>query len=205
MTTVQQPLFAVGPQRISAPAATLMLHCGFLDTRDADEMLQILLAQTPWRQDRITIFGKTHDLPRMQQWYGDVPYTYSGIEIQPQPWTDALARLRVDVQERTGSSFNSCLANLYRDGDDTVGWHSDDEPELGAMPCIASVSLGAERMFVLRHKRWRDLKRKIVLPHGSLLVMSGATQQNWEHTLPRRAGLRDPRVNLTFRSITPTR
>lgn len=198
---MQGALFVAGPERIEAPDADVVLHRSFLAEVDAGRLFHTLIYTVPWRQDTITIFGHVHALPRLQQWYGDAPYTYSGIAMKPLPWTPELLDVRRKVETLLGVLFNSCLVNLYRNGDDTVGWHSDDEPELGDAPVIASVSLGAERDFALRHKRHRDLKRPIALPHGSLLVMSGTTQRDWEHTLPRRKGLSQCRVNLTFRTI----
>lgn len=199
---VQQPLFDDGPESIAVVDATVVLYRRFLPTHEADRLFYDLAHSTSvWRQDQIRIFGKTHDLPRLQQWYGESAYTYSGIRLQPLPWRSDLQRVRQMIEALTGVSFNSCLANLYRDGNDTVGWHADDEPELGESPTIASLSLGAQRDFVMRHKRHKDRKMTIALPHGSLLVMSGATQQNWEHALPRRAGVAEPRINLTFRRL----
>jgi alkylated DNA repair dioxygenase AlkB len=198
---MQRSLFVAGPERIDAPDAEIVLHRSVLADPAAEMLFYNLCETTPWRQDKIEIFGTKHDLPRLQQWYGESIYTYSGIQMSPLPWTCDLQDVKREVERLLGLSFNSCLANLYRNGEDTVGWHADDEPELGDAPVIASVSLGVERDFVLRHKRLRDCKRTIALPHGSLLVMSGATQRNWEHSLPRRKGVEQARVNLTFRRL----
>ena len=189
-------------QEFDLPDGRVRLLPGFMNTPSAWSMLERLTADIPWRQDTIRMFGKTHNVPRLQQWFGDdgLTYTWSGIEMDPAPWPSSLLEVRAEVEKQAETQFNSVLANLYRDGDDVVGWHADDEPELGPDPVIASVSLGAERDFVLRHNRRNDVPNvTITLPHGSLLVMSDGTQRNWQHTLPRRKRIDTPRLNLTFR------
>jgi alkylated DNA repair dioxygenase AlkB len=126
---------------------------------------------------------------------------YSRVRFDPLPWTPTVAQLRDDLAARLGVRFNSVLANLYRDGRDSVGWHSDDEPELGATPVIASLSFGATRTFRLRSRATREAALSLDLSHGSLLVMSGDTQRLYQHALPKRAGITAPRINLTFRRI----
>jgi alkylated DNA repair dioxygenase AlkB len=140
----------------------------------------------------------------LQQWFGDagLNYTWSGIRMEPLPWTSILDEIRSRAEEAAKERFNTVLLNLYRTGDDTVAWHSDDERALGPTPIIASVSLGAERDFVLRHRDRDDVEEvKIVLPHGSLLLMQGKTQAMWKHALPRRRGVTSERINLTFRRV----
>jgi alkylated DNA repair dioxygenase AlkB len=190
-------------ERVDAVDAEIALVRGFIGALDADALLQRLIDETPWRHDRIKMFGVEHNLPRLQQWFGDEgrTYTWSGIRMDPLPWTDTLLGVRRRVEAVVRASFNSVLLNYYRDGEDTVGWHADDEPELGRAPVIASVSLGAERDFLMRHNTDADPRVRLVLPHGSLLVMSGPTQRFWQHTLPRRKSVRDPRINLTFRAF----
>lgn len=182
--------------------ADVRLMKGFLSRPEADAALAELRSAVAWRQDTIRIFGKVHPVPRLQQWFGDpgLSYRWSGIAMDPMPWTPLLSALRNRIEEATGKRPNSVLANLYRDGNDTVGWHADDEPELGPNPFIASLSLGAERDFVLR-RRVRDGRADVslALPHGSLLVMQGPTQANWLHSLPRRKKVAADRINLTFR------
>lgn len=171
----------------------------FLDYSEADQILKSLIESTPWRADRITVFGKSHELPRLQQWYNeDSIYRWSGIEMSPLPWTSELSEIRKRVQEAVQYEFNSVLLNCYRNGNDTVGWHSDDEPGLGGRPFIASLSLGASRDFMLRSMD-QSKKVKITLDHGSLLTMGGDSQKLWQHSLPRRRRVELPRVNLTFR------
>ena len=157
-----------------------------------------------WRQEEIVIFGTRRRVPRLVAWHGDAyaRYTYSGVAHEPEPWTRALRRVRERVRRFTGVHFNAVLLNLYRDGRDGMGWHADDEPELGVRPVIASLSLGATRRFVLRRKDGCD-KRELPLTHGSLLLMEGDTQANWQHALPKTAAATGLRVNLTFRRIVP--
>lgn len=153
------------------------------------------------------MFGREVDSPRLSAWIGDAGavYRYSGADFTPCPWNHALSVLRVRLQEELGVPFNSVLANLYRDGRDAMGWHSDDEPELGPRPVIASVSLGGVRRFALKHRRDAALKGVLELPHGSLLVMSGDTQRLYRHALPRTSRVVAPRINLTFRQVDPAR
>ncbi len=168
-----------------------------------DELFALLMAQTPWREYSITIYGKTMLQPRLMAWYGepDAYYGYSGKEYVPLPWTPLLARLRQQMADFTGHAYNSVLLNLYRNGQDSMGMHSDDEPELGRNPAIASLSLGASRTFILKHKRDKNLRPvRIELSHGTLLLMAGSTQHNWQHGINRVAQA-GPRINLTFRRI----
>lgn len=165
-----------------------------------DEVLARLVNDTDWRQETITVFGKRHLQPRLTAWHGDRRYTYSGLTLDPQPWTPLLLQVKAAVEAASSHRFNSVLLNYYRDGRDSMGMHSDDEPELGPDPVIASVSLGEERQFILRHKR-SGKTLKFTLPSGSLLVMSGATQHHWLHGINKSARKMGPRLNLTFRNI----
>ncbi len=169
----------------------------------ASQLLQRLIAVVPWRRDTLHMFGKTHAVPRLHQWFGDQGsvYRWSGLAMQPQPWLPELSAVRREICRATKRGFNSVLVNYYRDGHDTVGWHADDEPELGHNPIIASLSLGAERDFVLRRNDDPSTRKTLRLGHGSLLVMAGATQACWQHALPRRLRVTQPRVNLTFRQF----
>lgn len=187
---------------IELPGASVWLRRGFLTNESGTALLEHLIATVPWRQDQLRMFGKRYALPRLQQWYGDAGrvYAWSGIAMQPLAWTPALARVREAVQAATDTCFDAVLLNYYRDGHDTVGWHADDEPEFGPASVIASVSVGAERDFVMRRVAGRETIT-IVLEHGSLLVMAGDTQRNWQHALPRRKRVTAPRVNLTFRAF----
>jgi alkylated DNA repair dioxygenase AlkB len=191
------------PERLALDGADVVLVRAFLPVNLADALLAVLIREVAWRQDHITLFGRTHPVPRLQQWYGDpgLSYRWSGIHMEPLPWFPALDDLRRRVFTATGRLPNAVLCNLYRNGHDTVGWHADDEPELGPTPFITSVSLGVERDFQMKPKHKVGSTVTIPLPHGSLLVMGGATQSNWVHCLPRRKRITEPRLNLTFRTM----
>jgi len=172
--------------------------------RDRDAVLHELIADIPWRQERISVWGKMYLQPRLIAWYGDRGsyYTYSGITLAPLPWTDLLLEIRNRVETVTATAFNSVLINYYRDNRDSMGFHSDDEPELGDRPVIASVSLGEERTFVLKHKLNKLAKPvRLRLESGSLLLMRGETQRYWKHGIAKETHRSGPRVNLTFRRI----
>ncbi len=173
---------------------------------EAWELFRELREGIDWRQEEVVVFGRRHAVPRLVAWHGDpgARYTYSGTPHEPLPWTPALERIRHRVQAIADCDFNAVLLNLYRDGRDGMGWHADDEPELGPEPVIGSVSLGAVRRFCLRHRRRRGLRADLALPHGSLLLMSGATQCNWVHAVPKTAVPVGERINLTFRRIAIT-
>lgn len=172
-----------------------------------EEVFKALKEDITWRQDNIVSYGKTHKVPRLQQWFsdpdsnGDMSYTWSGIKMEAEPWPQSLLDIKTKMNADLGMTFNSALANLYRNGDDTVGWHSDNESALGVNPIIASLSLGEPRDFILRLKSDHKVKEKSLLTPGSLLLMFGDTQEKWEHTLPRRKKVSEPRINVTFRTI----
>jgi alkylated DNA repair dioxygenase AlkB len=170
--------------------------------------VEALAGEIPLRTDTFSMFGRTVSVPRLISWHGDpgCRYRYSGQTYEPAPWTPELARIRELLCARTGLSWNAVLANYYRDGSDSVGWHSDDERELGPARddiAIASLSLGATRRFVMRHETGE--RRAFALTDGSLLVMRGTTQQHWRHALPKTAERVGPRLNLTFRVIAHPR
>lgn len=164
------------------------------------EVFARLLNETPWREESIVVYGKRHLQPRLTAWYGDASYTYSGLRLEPLPWTALLLEIRAAVEAACGHRFNSVLLNRYRNGRDSMGMHSDDEAELGDAPVIASLSYGAMRTFTLRHKR--D-KRTIRLPlgDGNLLLMSGQLQKNWQHGINKTTRPLGERLNLTFRYV----
>lgn len=199
-----------GFERVPAvPGADLRYAAEFLPAPRADAVMAVLLAELPWQAHRLSLFGREVDAPRLSCWIGDAgtAYTYSRSRFEPRPWTATLAALREEIEERLGLGFNSVLANLYRDGRDSMGWHSDDEPELGADPAISSLSLGVPRTFCLRPREAcagddvAAARIALELAHGSLLLMAGATQRLYRHALPRRARVTQPRINLTFRQI----
>lgn len=191
------------PRPLALPDADVALDDGWMRRGDADALLAVLLATVPWEVHRIRLFGREVDSPRLSCWIGDpqATYTYSGTRFTPQPWPDVLQPLRARLQRELGVNFNSVLGNLYRDGRDYMGWHSDNERELGARPVIASVSLGATRRFVLKRRDGSSLKLALDLQHGSLLAMAGDTQAHYRHALPATAKPIGPRINLTFRRI----
>jgi len=164
------------------------------------EVLARLIGETAWRAETVTVFGKRHLQPRLTAWHGEARYTYSGLTLEPLPFTPLLQLIRSAVEAATGRHFNSVLLNYYRNERDSMGMHSDDEPELGPQPAIASVSFGATRGFILRHKRTRQTL-KLDLTDGSLLFMAGALQQHWLHGVNKQVRPLGPRVNLTFRHI----
>jgi len=169
-----------------------------------DELLRELIDSTTWQQKEITLFGKSHQQPRLSAWYGnnESVYTYSGITLQPRPWNQTLLNLKARVESTVAQDFNSVLLNYYRDHRDGMGMHSDDESELGKRPVIASLSLGEERTLLFRHRYRKDLGTlKLPLPSGSLLVMKGDTQSHWKHGIAKQNHPCGPRVNLTFRTI----
>lgn len=172
----------------------------WLPPDEADALFTELRTAIPWEIHRIKMFGREIDSPRLSCWIGDpgTDYRYSGTRFTPHPWPAALLLIRERLTRELGVPFNSVLANLYRDGRDYMGWHSDDEPELGKEPVIASVSLGAERRFVFKRKA-DGHKHEILLPHGNLVVMRGGTQDSWRHSLPRTRAIALERLNLTFR------
>lgn len=181
-----------------------LIYDDVLEDINQHEVFNELVADVPWQSNTITMFGKQHLEPRRTAWFGEdgATYTYSGIRLSPLPWTTTLLTLRDTCERYSNTSFNSVLLNLYRDGNDKMGWHADNEPELGVEPVIASLSLGVTRRFRFRHR----LSKEIVeceLPSGSLLVMSGATQSFWVHEIPRQVRITEPRINLTFRTIGP--
>lgn len=169
---------------------------------EANYYLECLLNRIEWKNDQAVIFGKLIITKRQVAWYGDTnfEYTYSNITKHALPWTKELLELKTVVETKTGESFNSCLLNLYANGDEGMAWHSDGEKDLKKDGAIASLSFGAERKFAFKHKQSKETV-SLILEHGSLLVMKGSTQSHWLHRLPPTMRITKPRVNLTFRTI----
>ncbi|MBG8554405.1 alpha-ketoglutarate-dependent dioxygenase AlkB family protein [Hymenobacter guriensis] len=191
---------------LSRPQAEVWLDENFLPAATAARLFEELQNAVPWRQESITLFGKPRLQPRLAAWYGDATahYRYSGLTLVPLPWTPTLQQLRRQIEGACSTSFNSVLLNLYRSGQDSMGWHADDEPELGPQPVIASLSLGATRRFRLKPKPRAGIEAEPVsldIASGSLLVMRGLMQQHWLHAVPKTALPVGPRLNLTFRHI----
>lgn len=171
-----------------------------LSMTEADSCFSDLLEDVDWRQEHAILFGRTIAAPRLTAWYGTHGYGYSGIRHEPTPFTPTLTTLKSTIEAIAGRRLNSVLINLYRHGQDSMGWHSDDEPALGPEPEIASLSLGAKRRFHFRH-RTCDRRVALDLSHGSCLIMRGRCQACWQHQLPKTKRDIGPRINLTFRTI----
>jgi len=186
------------------PDADIIYYPSFFAYQEATGFYERLLQDTPWQQDTITLFGKTHLQPRLTALYAsnNHTYSYSGITMHPLPFTEDLQKIKKRVEQIAGKKvFTTCLLNLYRNGKDSNGWHADNEKELGKNPVIASVSFGASRWFHLKHRTQKELKHKIQLEHGSVLIMKGTTQHYWLHQVPKTQKTVTPRINLTFRII----
>ena len=181
----------------------LSLYPHFFSAEESDAFFTALKESVNWQQENILLYGRTIPLPRLTAWFGDAgkTYKYSGITVEPEPWTPTLSEIKSRVEEVSNVTFNSVLINYYRNERDSVSWHSDDEPELGENPIIGSVSFGDVRTFQLRHKTDKSLKISRELPHGSYLLTAGSTQHHWEHQSPKRTRKIGPRINLTFRVI----
>jgi len=173
-----------------------------IDDMKADRLMKALLQDINWQHDELIIYGKKITTKRMAAWYGDrsYSYTYSNATKTALPWIPALTELKLLVEQQAEWKFNSCLLNLYHSGEEGMSWHSDDEKELGDQTTIASLSLGAERTFSFRHKHTKE-SVSLALENGSLLIMKGKTQANWQHSLPKVRHVNQPRINLTFRTI----
>lgn len=179
------------------------LH-GFYDAEASDGLFANLLGSLNWEPDQIFMFGRLVTTARKVAWVGDPDclYTYSGVQKTPQAWSTELLTMKHKLEQLTGHSYNSCLANLYHTGDEGMGWHSDNEKELDSAAPIASISLGARRKFAFRHKQ--DKKTvPVSLDHGSLLIMHPPIQEHWQHSLLKTKTVTSPRINLTFRKILP--
>lgn len=184
--------------------AELLEYPQMMASTEASQMLKTLIADIPWQQESLKIAGKLRAIPRLQCWMGDrtSQYGYSGVRLTPCPWHETVRTIHDRVAGLSGSAFNSVLLNFYRNGQDSVAWHADDEAELGDNPLIASVSLGAQRTFELKQKHQTPARKyQLPLRHGSLLIMGGTMQQHWLHQLPKEKGLLEARINLTFRNI----
>lgn len=183
--------------------ASIQYFPEFFTAEESDQLYAQLKEECAWRSDRIQVFGKWYDQPRLTALYGEEgrSYTYSGIAMNPLPFTPLLQSIKSRVEAVSKEHFSSCLLNYYRDGNDSNGWHADDEPELGTNPVIASISLGVPRFFHLRPKKGPRETYKLLLSPGSLLLMGGETQHHWQHQIPKSKRITEGRINLTFRQI----
>lgn len=200
-------LFTNQSQKLSLLGADISYYPNFIASQEEQRLYNQLLRETPWQQDDIKVFGKIYAQPRLTALYGSkgLPYSYANITMHPHPFTTALHTLKERIEKECQNTFTSCLLNLYRDGQDSNGWHSDDEKELGPNPVIASISLGGSRVFKLRNRKEKTQIHKLVLEPGSLLLMQGGTQHNWQHQIPKTSKQVPPRINLTFRKIVKSR
>lgn len=196
-------LFSEKKQYFNLPNATLMYWPNFFPKELSDSYFETLKTETNWQHDDITIFGKTYKQPRLTALYGksNQPYRYSNIVMHPEPLTPTLKTIQERVENTSNQKFNTVLINLYRDGNDSNGWHADNEKELGLHPVIASVSFGEARPFHFKHRTIKTQRHKLMLEHGSLLLMQGEMQQHWLHQIAKTKKRIEPRINLTFRSI----
>ncbi|TWR27123.1 alpha-ketoglutarate-dependent dioxygenase AlkB [Mucilaginibacter achroorhodeus] len=185
------------------PLHLLDYRSNFFTAGEGKGFMEKLKTDIDWKQETIQMYGKLLNTPRLTAWYGDneKTYAYSGNKYFPMPWTPELLKIKQRVDEASGIRFNSVLLNYYRNGNDSVAWHADDEPELGRNPIIASVSFGQARRFDIRHKEDHKLRHSVELENGSLLIMKGDLQHNWEHRVPKSTKAVKERINLTFRVI----
>ncbi|MDR6301158.1 alpha-ketoglutarate-dependent dioxygenase AlkB family protein [Mesonia maritima] len=190
-------------RKIEMEYAEVFHYPEFFSKKEADNYFKNLQKNIPWQQDTIKVFGKTHLQPRLTAFFAsnNLNYSYSNITMKPHHFSEKLKEIKHKIETETQHYFTSCLANLYRDGKDSNGWHADDEKELGKNPVIASVSFGTERVFKFRKKEDHKIQHKMILEHGSLLIMKGETQHFWQHQIPKTQKKIGERINLTFRNI----
>ena len=189
---------------ISLSDGEILFMRNFFTPSEAKHYFDLLQNNISWKQEEVRFYGKTYPVPRKTAWYGyeGFNYSYSGINCLPEIWTKELLEIKFQIEKFiTGEDFTSVLLNLYNDGNDKMGWHADNEKELGENPTIASVSLGETRRFDIKHRQNPDLNFKFELTSGSLLIMRGALQHHWVHQIPAQKKVKNPRINLTFRTI----
>ncbi|GAB4156958.1 MAG: alpha-ketoglutarate-dependent dioxygenase AlkB [Winogradskyella sp.] len=196
-------LFSQEKQHFILPNAELIYVPGFFSNQQADNYFKTIKDQTNWQHDDITVFGKTYKQPRLTALFGNTnqTYSYSNITMHPEPFTSTLLDIKTKVESFSKEKFNTLLINLYRDGNDSNGWHADNEKELGINPVIASVSFGEERPFHFKHRSLKNERHKLNLEHGSLLIMKGEMQHYWLHQIAKTKRPIQPRINLTFRRL----
>jgi len=203
MTSLQGNSGETNGISLNLPNSDITYFPIFFSKAKADTYFDHFKREVPWQQDDIKVFGKIYPQPRLTALYGttEKAYSYSNITMQPHDFSDVLLEIKRKIESKTDVIFTTCLLNLYRDGKDSNGWHADNEKELGIDPVIASLTLGQERYFHLKHREDKSLKRKLLLEHGSLLLMQGTTQHHWLHQIPKTAKTMGERINLTFRVI----
>lgn len=188
---------------LKLPDAIFEYYPNFFTKEKADELYDLLYKNTPWQQDIITVYGKNHQQPRLTALYGNEgkPYKYSNIIMNPHPWNPTLIHIKELVEDKANHNFTTVLLNMYRNEKDSNGWHADNEKELGRNPIIASVSLGEERTFQIKHNTNKDAKLNLILEHGSLILMKEGSQIHYKHQIPKATNPKKTRINLTFRTI----
>lgn len=188
---------------LNLPDAVFEYYPNFFSAEKADELFNLLFEQTPWQQDTISVYGKNHPQPRLTALYGNEgkPYKYANIIMNPHPWNATLMYIKELVDEKAGQTFTTVLLNLYRNERDSNGWHADNEKELGRNPIIASITLGEERNFQIKHNSKKEAKQNLILKHGSLILMKEGSQIHYKHQIPKASSPKKPRINLTFRII----
>ena len=196
-------LFSEEKQHFNLPNAELIYIPNFFTKEDSDGYFKTIETDTNWQHDDITVFGKTYKQPRLTALFGESeqPYGYSNIIMRPKPLTPTLKTIKQEIETFSNHKFNIVLINLYRDGNDSNGWHADNEKELGANPVIASVSFGEARPFHFKHRTVKEQRHKLILEHGSLLLMKGEMQHYWLHQIAKTKNSINPRINLTFRTL----
>jgi alkylated DNA repair dioxygenase AlkB len=201
---IQPDLFSTGispGQNILPFDGEVNVYPGFFSKEESDHYLEKLLSEIEWQQDKMKIYGKEVKLPRLTAWYGEHrnDYSYSGISMKSKPWTPELKSIKKKIEDFTGIKFTSVLLNYYRDGNDSVSWHRDNEKVLRVNPVIASVSFGATRTFKFRHVNDFTLIHSVELEHETFVLMKGETQHKWQHQIPKSKKIRKARISLTFR------
>ncbi|WP_370000357.1 alpha-ketoglutarate-dependent dioxygenase AlkB [Winogradskyella sp.] len=196
-------LFSQEKRHFILPNAELIYVPSFFNKQESDNYFKTIKEQTDWQHDDITVFGKTYKQPRLTALFGekDQTYSYSNITMHPKPFTSTLLNIKSKIEDFSDEKFNTLLINLYRDGNDSNGWHADNEKELGINPVIASVSFGEKRPFHFKHTSLKKERHKLTLEHGSLLLMKGEMQHYWLHQIAKTKKVIQPRINLTFRRL----
>ncbi|GAA3967749.1 alpha-ketoglutarate-dependent dioxygenase AlkB family protein [Mucilaginibacter dorajii] len=199
----QLNIFNTPNQNILPFDGEVLLYPNFYQEDGVYAIFEELKHTILWKQDAMKIYGKVVNFPRLTSWYadGDQEYIYSGVVNTPIPFTPLLLKIKEAAEAQCDKQFNSALLNYYRNGGDSMGWHSDDEKELSGNPVIASASFGATRTFQFKHKTQKNARVSVGLNNGSLLIMQGATQHHWLHQVPKTAKEMGPRINITFRDI----
>jgi alkylated DNA repair dioxygenase AlkB len=196
-------LFSSEKQEFQVPDAELIYIPNLFSINKSNSYFNKLKTDIEWKQDKITVYGKTYMQPRLTALYGETnqPYSYSNITMYPKPFSKDLLDIKTNIEAVTANLFNTVLLNLYRDGNDSNGWHADNEKGLGEDPIIASLSFGESRPFHFKHKTLKNERHKLLLEHGSLLIMRGAMQQHWLHQIAKTKKQIGERINLTFRTL----